>query len=222
MLKQDAYISVKVKSVSDFEEKLTSWRKANNGILISARQSSNDGVQTGYVTIRISNKDFSKLEEFVSKHSIKITDMAVYGQDILNSYNDSMERLKILRKTKSRIEELTDKTDDVDKLMSLQNNLLRIEQQIASLQRETQNAQINSKTVVVYLSISTDEAYLPYYKQSNKWQPKVVIKKAWASVRITLQWIANFILWAIVFAVIWGPVVVVGYVIYKGQKKAKK
>lgn len=220
MFVKNASIDVKVKSVDDFETKVLQWQRSHEATLLSASFYKQENVKEGSISLRIDNNDFENLKAFLKDNSVEIARFDVYGHDILDSYNDNLERLKLLEATKEKIQSFYNKTNDVKSLMAIQRELLNVEQQIAEVKRSTQNAEIQSKTMVVTIYVVTDESYKPI--QKNVWKPIAVIKDAWSSVVKSLEAFVNIVIWVLVYSVIWIPLMVIVLILWKRNKKLSK
>ncbi len=220
MFVKNASIDVKVKSVDTFETKLLQWQRSHEATLLSASFYKQENVKEGSISMRIDKNDFENLKTFLKDNSVEIARLDVYGHDILDSYNDNLERLKLLEATKEKIQSFYDKTNDVKSLMAIQRELLNVEQQIAEVKRSTQNAEIQSKTMVVTIYVVTDESYKPIQKEV--WKPIAVIKDAWSSVVKSLEAFLNIIIWVLVYSVIWLPLMIIVLILWRRNKKLSK
>lgn len=220
MFVKNASIDVKVKSVDEFEAKALQWQRTRRATLLSASFYRRGNVRQGSISMRIDKNDFENLKAFLKKNSVEITRFDVYGHDILDSYNDDLEQLKLLEATKEKIQSFYNKADDVKSLMAIQRELLNVEQQIATVNQRIQNAEIQSKTMVVTIYVSTDESYKPV--QEENWKPVAVIKEAWASLVKSLVAFVNMMIWLLVYSVIWLPLTIIGVVFWKKKRKTNK
>ena len=165
----------------------------------------------------------NKLDEalaFIRSLSIKVTSENLVGTDVTDEYIDIEGRLATLRKTQARFEEILDKAISVQDILTVQRELISLQDQIDTLIGQKESIENNAKLTKITVYLSTDELALPY-APDKAFRPNIVFKLAVRSLLSSLRSGAQAAIWIGVYSVIWAPIVL-GFIAYKRLRKKQK
>ena len=207
-------LSLVVQDVRESLRSIKEYAKDKGGYMVSAAQTSPEGLSNGNITIREPAEAFDSTLEYLRGYAIKVVSESVTGRDITDQYMDVEERLATLNNTKARYEEILDKAVDVNEILNVTQQILYIQDQIDSLtgRLEYLDATANSSLVTIYLS--TDELELPF-SPDQPWRPSLIFKYAVRSIVEDFRSLGELVIWAGVYAVFWIPALIVFFVLKK-------
>ena len=173
--------------------------------------------ESGTIVVRVPLESLdSTLEEFRGL-AVKVVSENISGNDITDQYIDIEERLDRLESTKARFEGILDQAEDVDEILRVQREILNLQNQIDSYVGQLNYLDGASSTTLIRIYLSTDELGLPYTPVKS-WRPQVIFKQATRSLLENLIDVGNLAIWAVVYL----PVLVAAWFIYKGFKGWKR
>jgi hypothetical protein len=191
--------------------------KGLGGYMVDSSQTAPEGLATGSITVRVPSDQLDIALDYLSDIAVKVVSERITGTDITDEYVDVEARLKTLRGTKVRYESILDKAEDVDDIMRVTQQILYIQDQIDRLMGQLTYMDATSSSSLITIYLSTDEFELPYSPE-QPWRPKVVFKYAVRSLVQTLREVGSSLIWALTYAVIWVPILIIVLIIRKKQK----
>ncbi|OGC47660.1 hypothetical protein A2886_02680 [candidate division WWE3 bacterium RIFCSPHIGHO2_01_FULL_42_13] len=205
-LTKNAYLSVVVEDVNSAISQISARADEVGGYLVSSNATTPEGLASGDISIRVPSDRLSETLEFLRGLSVKVVSENVSGQDITDQYVDVEERLATLNETKARYEEILADATDINDILNVTQQIMYIQDQIDYYtgQLKYLEASANSSLITVYLS--TDELQLPYSPE-QPWRPNVILKYAVRSLMQNLQDLGSVVIWVLVYAVVWVPLV---------------
>jgi hypothetical protein len=216
---QDTNLSLAVKDVPDAVKNILSTAQSLGGFLVNSYLSQPQSAASGNITVRVpSDKRDQALTAF-KQFSSKVVSESVFGNDVTDQYVDLDTRLTILNNTKQKFTDILNKAVTVSDLMSVQQQLINIQNQIDSVKGQKKYLEQSAKLSKVTIYLSTDELSLPY-APTNVWRPVVVFKEAVRSLFGTLQSLMSLVIWLVAYLPIIIPAIVVVYLIKR--KKSQK
>ena len=156
----------------------------------------------------------------MAENSVRIVSENISGYDVTDQYTDTQAKLDTLYKTKVIFENILAKAVNVDDILKVQQSILSTQDQIDSLKGSIKYLNETSKTMLITINLSTDELSLPY-APTDPWRPNVVFKTSVRSLLTDLRMIGSGVIWIVVYAVIYIPLIVV-FVVVKKYLKSKK
>ncbi len=219
-LTKNAYLSVVVEDVNSAINNIAARADEVGGYLVSSNATTPEGLATGDISIRVPSDRLSETLEFLRGLSVKVVSENVSGQDITDQYVDVEERLATLNETKARYEEILADATDINDILNVTQQIMYIQDQIDYYtgQIEYLTASADSSLITVYLS--TDELQLPYSPE-QPWRPSVILKYAIRSLMQNLQDLGSVVIWVLVYAVVWVPLVLAVLFIQRRLKTRK-
>lgn len=213
-------LSLLVKDVRNTGDQIISYAKDNGGFMVFVSYNRPTESPFATVTIRIPTARLDKALNYIRSLSIKVTSENLVGTDVTDEYVDIEANLVTLGKTKEKFEEILEKAITVTDILTVQRELITLQQQIDALIGQKKSIENNAKLTKITVYLSTDELALPY-APDKAFRPNVVFKLAVRSLLNTFRAGAEAGIWFGVYSVIWAPIIL-GIVAYKKLKKKQK
>jgi hypothetical protein len=172
------------------------------------------------ITIRIPTAKLDDALNYIRSLSIKVTSENLVGTDVTDEYVDIEASLATLGKTKEKFEEILEKVITVTDILTVQRELISLQQQIDALIGQKKSIENNAKLTKITVYLSTDELALPY-APDKAFRPNVIFKLAVRSLLNTFRAGAETGIWIGVYSVIWAPIIL-GFIAYKKLRKKQK
>lgn len=205
---RETTMSMVVKNVSDAVKRVQSSAETLGGFLISSHVSKPEEGGNGTISVRVPENRLSEALDEFRKLGIRVVDEQVSGRDVTDEYVDLDARLATLNKTKAKFEEILDRATTVQDLLNVQRELINLQSQIDAVKGQQQYLSQSAKLSRVTVYLSTDEFSLPF-APSEPWRPNVIFKLAVRSLVTNLRGLGTAAIWLGVYAVIWGPILLV-------------
>ena len=214
---QESNLSLVVKNVRESSDKATDWAKSVGGYMVSSSLSQPEEAPYAYVVLRIPAKDLKPAIEYFRSLAIKVSSENLLGTDVTDEYIDIDSRLDTLNKTKAKFEEILSKATAVQDILTVQRELINLQDQIDSLKGRQQYLEKTAELAKISLHLSTDEFSLPY-APSQPFRPAAIFKQAVRSLVGTLRGGAKLLIWVGVYSPIW--LLILGIIwFFKHRKK---
>lgn len=218
---QESNLSLVVKDVRESSDKAIDWAKSVGGYMVSSSLSQPKEVPYAYVVLRIPAKDLKPAIEYFRSLSIKVSSENLLGTDVTDEYTDIAARLDTLNKTKAKFEEILSKATAVQDILTVQRELISIQDQIDSLKGRQDYLEKTAELAKISLHLSTDEFSLPY-APTGSFRPAVIFKQAVRSLVGTLRGGAKLLIWGGVYSPIWLLILGVIWFFKRLKKKNSK
>jgi hypothetical protein len=209
-------LSLKVKQVQPVLQQIQEKAAELGGFMVNSNFSQPEGASSGTIRVRVPAKQLEQFLSTVRQLGVKVVSESVSGRDITEQYQDLEERLRILQKTKTKFEQILDEASQVQDMLDVQRELLRLQRQIDNLKGRKQALDQKSKLSLVTIHLATDELALPY-TPDKAWRPTVVFKRATRSFISTSRSLANLVIWAGVYS----PYLLLAALVWWAIKKIK-
>lgn len=215
---QESSLSLVVKNVRESSDKATDWAKSVGGYMVSSSLSQPEEAPYAYVVLRIPAKDLKPAIEYFRSLAIKVSSENLLGTDVTDEYIDIDSRLDTLNKTKAKFEEILSKATAVQDILTVQRELINLQDQIDSLKGRQQYLEKTAELAKISLHLSTDEFSLPY-APSQPFRPAAIFKQAVRSLVGTLRGGAKLLIWVGVYSPIW--LLILGVIWFFKRRKKK-
>lgn len=215
---QESNLSLVVKNVRESSDKATDWAKSVGGYMVSSSLSQPEEAPYAYVVLRIPAKDLKPAIEYFRSLAIKVSSENLLGTDVTDEYIDIDSRLDTLNKTKAKFEEILSKATAVQDILTVQRELINLQDQIDSLKGRQQYLEKTAELAKISLHLSTDEFSLPY-APSQPFRPAAIFKQAVRSLVGTLRGGAKLLIWVGVYSPIW--LLILGVIWFFKHRKKK-
>lgn len=213
-------LSLLVKDVRNTGDQIISYAKANGGFMVFASYNRPTDSPFATITVRVPTTKLDDALNYIRSLSIKVTSENLVGTDVTEEYVDIEANLATLNKTKEKFEEILEKAITVTDILTVQRELISLQQQIDALIGQKKSIENNAKLTKITVYLSTDELALPY-APDKAFRPNVIFKLAVRSLLNTLRSGAEAAIWIGAYSVVWAPIVL-GFIAYKKLKKKQK
>jgi hypothetical protein len=214
MVSRNVQLSMVVKDVAQTVQTLIDTAEGAGGYMVSSTLTNPTQSGTATVAVRVLSKSLRDVTEAFKKLGVKVVSERVSGQDITDQYQDIKERLRLLEETKVKFENILKTSTDVQDTLSVLREIQQLQYQIDSLVGQEKYLASAAQYSLVTVTMSQDEYELPF-APDEPWSASNVFKQAVRKLIRTLRMFAEQLIWFGVFAVIWLPVVLVGFFIYR-------
>lgn len=203
-------LSLVVENVSETAKKIVEYVKSKNGWVSNSSVSEDEQVPRGSVTVRVPAENFDEAMKNFRNLAQKVKYETSQGADITEEYVDLESRLRNLNAAEEQLLEIMKRSGKVSDILEVQRELTNVRAQIEQIKGRMQYLEksVEMATITVYLALSEDLLPIP---PTEKWQPVYVLKKAWHSVLNSLRGISYILIWLITYAIIWAPLVIIGW-----------
>lgn len=215
---QESSMSMVVSNVRQTSDKIIDYAKSSDGFMVSTSLTNPEEAPFATVVIRLPSDKLRTALDFFRSLGIRVTSENILGTDVTDQYVDIQARLTTLEKTKAKFEEIMTKAIQVQDILEVQRELINLQDQIDSLKGQQQYLEQTARLAKMTVYLSTDEFALPY-APTNQFRPEVIFKQAVRSLVGNLRNFAGMAIWVVVYSVIWVPVGVIIYFVWRKRKQ---
>lgn len=213
---RETSLSMVVKNVADTVKNIQSTTEKLGGFLISSHVSKPEEGGNGSIGVRVPENKLAEALEAFRALGTRVVDEQVNGRDVTDEYVDLDARLATLEKTKTKFEEIFNRATEIQDILNVQQQIVSLQSQIDAVKGQQQYLSQSAKLSRVTVYLSTDEYSLPY-APSEPWRPNVVLKLAIRSLVTHLRSLGTAAIWLGVYSVVWGPVLLIIWLLKKRQ-----
>jgi len=220
LVQKESSMSLLVADVRSSGDMVIRQAEVLGGFMIQSSLSNPGEAPSGSISVRVPSSGLAAYLEILRKQAIRVVSEELSGTDITDQYKDINSRLETLNNTKRKFDDIYEKAVLIPDILEVQNRLIELQDQIDSLKGQQQYMEKSTEMARVSVYLSTDELSLPYASDSS-WRPGVVFKTAVRSLVDNLRGIASSLIWIAVYALLWGPVLVILFIIRRYIKKRR-
>lgn len=216
---QESNMSLLVTDVRGTGDQILSYVKNNGGYMVFTSYTRPTESPFASITVRVPTDNLDQALSYFKNLAVKVTSENLVGTDVTQEYTDIEARLATLRKTQAKFEDILDKAIDVQDILTVQRELINLQDQIDALKGQQRAIEKNAELSKITIYLSTDELALPYTPDKS-FRPGVVFKYAVRSLLDNLRMGAEAAIWMAVYS----PLIAaagVGYIIYNRWRKRK-
>jgi hypothetical protein len=217
---QESNMSLLVADVRSAGDKILVFAKDNGGYMVSASYSSPTESPFANITVRVPSGKLNQTLSYFKNLAIKVTNENLVGTDVTQEYTDIEARLATLRKTQAKFEEILNKAVDVQDILTVQRELINLQEQIDSYVGQQKAIDKNAELTRVTVYLSTDELALPFTPDTS-FRPNVVFKYAIRSLLNNLRIGAEAFIWMAVYSPLI-IIVILAYIFTRRWLKKRK
>lgn len=217
---RESNLSLLVEDVRKTGDQIVSFAKNNGGYMVTTSYTKPTESPFGNITIRIPTQKLDQALNYFRSLAIKVTNENLFGTDVTSEYTDIEARLATLQKTKTKFEDILAKASNVQDILTVQRELINIQDQIDSLKGQKQAIKKNAELTKITVYLSTDEIALPY-TPDTVFRPDVIFKQAVRSLVNTLRTAGEVIIWIAVYSPLIAFAIVI-FVLIKRFRSSKK
>lgn len=221
MVVQNSHLSLLVKNVSETLQNIKQRAESSGGYMVDSNLSNPQEAATGDITVRIPQTKLDETLVYYRSLGVKVVSENLQGTDVTDQFVDNEERLRILERNKSRMEDIMDRASEISDITSIQQQIFALQNQIDAIKGQQNYLEKTAALSKVTLYLSTDELSLPY-APAEAWRPRVVFQRAVRSLLTDLQGIGSGIIWIGVYGLLIIPIIGVIYIIFRLLRKPPK
>ncbi|CAI9396121.1 DUF4349 domain-containing protein [Niallia sp. Sow4_A1] len=226
MVIYNANLSLQVKDYHQVEATIQSKATELGGYVVgSSIYDSGTEYINGSITVKIPQSHFQSYIKEVEKHSIKIKEKNVTGNDVTEEYVDLESRLKAKEAVEKRLLTLMDQAEKTEDLLKISNDLATVQEekeQILGRMNYLQN-NVDYSTVTIQLEEELVKVDAIKNKESlNTWQ------KAKSQFVTTINGIISFLSGVAVFTIGLSPIIIpilivlIIWIFYRKKRKPQE
>lgn len=198
---------------------ITKMAQDMQGFVVSSRLykvSTESGIQVpeATITIRVPAEKLTiamdQIKALVKDPKTDITSENVSGQDVTKEYVDLQSQLTNLQQAETQLQKIMDSATKTEDVMLVYNQLVQVRQQIETIKGQMKYYEESARLSAINVTIQAQESVAPL--TIGSWQPVGVARNAIQALLNTLKFIANAVIWIVLF--ILPVVVVVGLIIW--------
>lgn len=211
-------LSLVVDDVRETAEAIVEKAESEGGFMVSRSLSQPEEAPYGYLSIRVPSDRAEEVLGYFRDLAVKVVSEQVLARDVTDQYEDIGKKLATLEQTKSRLEEIMAQAQKIEDILTAQEKVINLQNQIDSLKGRQEYLEKTAKLSLITVHLSTDELSLPY-QPSETFRPQVIFKQAVRSVILTLRGLVEGLIWLGVYGVIWLPILILIFVFKRLHKK---
>lgn len=220
MIVTNSYLSLVVADVADAVEEAKTYTSSMGGYFVNSSINRPEEGGMGTLSLRIPADTLDEALTHFRNGAVTVVSEDLSGTDVTDQYVDNDERLRVLEANKARFEQIMAQATDIDDIVRVQREIFSLQSQIESIKGRQQYMEQTSKMALVTLYLSTDELSLPY-APADTWRPEVIFKTAVRSLVSTFRDMGTKLIWIGVYAIIWLPLLIIGWLIYRRRTRRK-
>jgi hypothetical protein len=218
---QESNMSLLVKDVKESGDKILAFAKNSGGYMVYASYTRPTETPFASIAVRIPAEKLDQALIYFKSLAAKVTSENLVGADVTDQYTDIDARLATLKKTQVKFEEILNKAIDVQDILTVQRELINLQDQIDSYVGQQKAIEKNAELTKIDIYLSTDEIALPY-TPDNVFRPSVVFKYAIRSLLNTLRVGAEALIWIAVYSPLIAVVILIYFLLRRWRQKRSK
>jgi hypothetical protein len=129
--------------------------------------------------------------------AIEVTNELTSGKDFTDEFVELSSRLGNLEATASRVRNFLDETKNVEEALAVNAELSRLEEQIEVIKGRMQFLEQSAAFSTIAVNLTPDELSRPI--EVAGWRPEGVARDAVEALLGTLEGVANFLIWLLIY-----------------------
>jgi hypothetical protein len=190
-----------------------------NGSVVSSSESGQGNEKTIYITLKIPVEKFNDLYNDIKNIDGEVIYASYSTEDVTQEYTDLESRLRNLQETEKQLVEILKTAETVEDTLAVYEQLTSIRSQIEVL--EGQIKYLDNQVDYSYITVTLTLSDVGKEITDEQWNPLGVLKTAFGSLVNFGKFLANVLIWLIVFSPAIAIAVVIVVLIKKNVKKKK-
>ena len=213
-IQRNANLNIEVKNINESIDKLNNIISSFGGEIISSNKGGFDyGQPYANIRLRVSSENLDSVLFEFKKLSSKVISENIYTNDVSEEFIDIEARLKIMKSTENRFNDLLSKSEKIEEIIQVEKELMRIRGDIESLEGRLNYLTKTTDTSEINLNLNEQ---IPITGES--WKINEEFKEAFKNLLGFAKSLTNFAINVIVFI----PVILVaGILVFLLRKYIK-
>lgn len=227
MIIKSASISLDVEKYDDIVQRITTWTTEGGGYVenlstsLKTNYTDQENLKYGYITLRIPTAGYDSMLSQI-KALGNVTNEYSDAYDVTKAYRDTAAEIENLKLTEARFREILSQAQDVNDILSVENELTRIRGQINQYTRQIKDWEALVDMTTITISLNEVKNLKPVIERIDD--------SLWGRAKDgfidTINGIKNFIEHAIVWLISSIPLIVIitpiAYIAYRILKRRFK
>lgn len=218
---QNSSLSLLVHDVTQAKDEILGYVTQIGGYMVSASTTRPEDAPTATIVVRVPSAMIETVLQQFRETGVKVISEQLNGRDVTDQFVDVERRIEQIEQSRTKMEEILENATEISDIVSINNQILQLQNQIDSLKGQQIALQQNAEFAKISVYLSTDELALPY-APDQPFRPQVIFKLAVRSLLTTLHQIASVIIWIAVYAVLWLPLLIGAFFLYRFFAKKTK
>lgn len=214
-------INIVVKDIESSLRNIMKYAENKGGWVVSSSLTEIKEAPSAGVTVRIPAKIFDEAMVYFRGLAERVSYEGSQGQDVTEEYTDLQSQLRNLEATEIQLLKIMERSGTITEVLNVQRELTNVRGQIEQLKGRIQYLERSAEMSTITVNLALSEELLPI-PPGEKWRPKYILLQAWQSVLKSLKGISYLLIWIVVYAVIWVPLLIIGWQFRKFWKKRKR
>tara|TARA_Y100001935_G_C17276138_1_gene494779 strand:- start:405 stop:1235 length:831 start_codon:yes stop_codon:yes gene_type:complete len=213
-IQRNANLNIEVKSINESIDKLNNIISSFGGEIISSNKGGFDyGQPYANIRLRVLSENLDSVLIEFKKLSSKVISENIYTNDVSEEFIDIEARLKIMKSTENRFNDLLSKSEKIEEIIQVEKELMRIRGDVESLEGRLNYLTKTTDTSEINLNLNEQ---IPITGES--WKINEEFKEAFKNLLGFAKSLTNFAINVIVFI----PVILVaGILVFLLRKYIK-
>ena len=192
-------LSITVEDTEKAISQIGSLAESMNGWVVSSNSFEYGSGVRGSIQARFPAENFNQVMAEIQTLAIEVESVSSSGQDVTDEFVDLGARLKNLEATADRVRAFLLDTDNVEEALAVNVELSRLEGEIEVIKGRMQYLSQSAAYSTVSVEIYPDAVAQPI--EIERWLPAEVAEGAVEALAETMQGIANFVIWLIIYII---------------------
>ncbi|HEU5138818.1 MAG TPA: DUF4349 domain-containing protein, partial [Bacillales bacterium] len=221
MVIYNAHMTVTVAKFQEARNDIQSLVSDAGGYIVqSSVHRTENNMQSGNMTARIPQPKFQAFLAQVEKVADTVKERSINGRDVTRQYIDLQSRLKAKVAVQQRLNQFLKKAKDSDALLDISNQLANVQEEIEQIKGEMKYLENHSAMATVSISLLETDNGLKQQEDLDTWGKT---KQAFVdSINTLLAFASGLFIFIIGYSpilIILLVIVVIGYIVYRRQKR---
>ena len=218
-IKKSGSVDIKVESLDESYKSLKEIMDEYQATIVSSYDAGEGNEKSVSTTIKIKSEYFEDIYEDVKQVEGEVLYASYYTDDVTMEYTDLESRLKNLVSTEIQLVKILDTAKTVEDTLAVYTELTDIRSQIEVI--EGQLKYLDSQVDYSYLTVNLSLSDLGKDIRDEQWKPLGVAKNAFSSLVDFGIYLADILIWVIIFSPVIAIAVITVILIKKKAKKSK-
>ncbi|MFA7682780.1 MAG: DUF4349 domain-containing protein [Candidatus Dojkabacteria bacterium] len=218
-IKKSGSVDIKVESLDESYKSLKEIMGGYQATIVSSYDAGEGNKKSVSTTIKIKSEYFEDIYEDVKQVEGEVLYASYYTDDVTMEYTDLESRLKNLVSTEIQLVKILDTAKTVEDTLAVYTELTDIRSQIEVI--EGQLKYLDSQVDYSYLTVNLSLSDLGKDIRDEQWKPLGVAKNAFSSLVDFGIYLADILIWVIIFSPVIAIAVITVILIKKKAKKSK-
>ena len=211
---KNARLSIVVDDPSASMDSIAKMAEEMGGYVVSAnvyqRELENGGKTTqASTTLRVPAERLNEAISFIKSQSNQdALNETIESQDVTSEYIDLESRLRSLEEAEAQYQKIMENATTTEDVLKVYNEMVRTQQEIEVIKGQMKYYEESAALSAISVELIANEAAQPL--TIGTWEPTGVIKSAVQALIKTLKFLANALLWILIYVL---PVLLVLYII---------